>query len=563
MRSFIVCSCLIVLAFAPAHAQNRLPDVNPLTGKPFSEASRKAFDDEMRQIEEEEQAATQASARHEEEMRPIREANRPKLDAHEQQTQQIAKANRPVSGTDQTFISTSVSDEGLPEGSTIKYIGKHDLVHEQVSVDANGNVTAKGVPPEGRVATTVDGIQADPHAEFHFTSNTDVNGDSYYSHVEVRDPDGTLRATYDFNEEGIAWQGETFDAKGKRTGAFQDESRKPRPREYGAKLPVPDAARSVTGICAACAAEAEARNDVAAQMNRLRAKIDATAEVHVNQHVGGAVEKTTVAEHEAMMAEWRALEERFKAADAALMAALPRCAPTTQTAAKEPAEDRSIDDTSATDANDGLSFWLGGSAGYKFATFDGRHDLDGGETTTGSLDAHGAVIGLDGRVYFPRGSLPLPLFLTMLFAYTPSLHASGLFADLHPTAGNDTRLKAKEKWLLRALVGGEMWRHQALTLSLLAGFQVAKLEARMMTDESGGGGIRNVFTRNRLLFGPIVGAEINRRLSARWIAFLAMNASFLSELTGSGVSANNAFPYAFRLDDGIQFDVRSGLLFRF
>lgn len=212
---------------------------------------------------------------------------------------------------------------------------------------------------------------------------------------------------------------------------------------------------------------------------------------------------------------------------------------------------------------EGLSFWAGASAGFKHASFDASHRLDGSDRTSGSLGLNGAIIGLDGRIHFPRGSMPLPLFLTLMFGYMPSFTTAGLYASLHPTAGDDTRLWLRERWMMRALLGGEVWRLQHFTMALLAGMQIARLRTELATDESGGGGIRNVFERNRVVFGPVIGAEINRRLFSRLLLFVAFQTAFMSELNGKGTSAVNALPYSWRVDDGIQMDVRMGLLFRF
>ncbi|MCJ8308692.1 MAG: hypothetical protein HRU27_01650 [Rhizobiaceae bacterium] len=181
-----------------------------------------------------------------------------------------------------------------------------------------------------------------------------------------------------------------------------------------------------------------------------------------------------------------------------------------------------------------------------------------------------------GFLYSPFETLPL--YFGLEGAAFLGSRGEIITVNLHPTAGNDTRVSAEPETALRFSVGttipfegGCITRFQCYSIDVEGGLTLEQIRYTFSTDESGGGGVNNSFSGNFNRLGFSVGAALN--LPACQFIEMACNLVFAPYLratffNGGGetfqhTSANLNNVYQGRVKAERQVEAGLRLLFKF
>ncbi|MCB1959657.1 MAG: hypothetical protein KDE68_03895 [Rhodocyclaceae bacterium] len=199
-----------------------------------------------------------------------------------------------------------------------------------------------------------------------------------------------------------------------------------------------------------------------------------------------------------------------------------------------------------------------GMGGYKRSPFSADVNTQFGNGST-DLDDSGWRFSLETRRYI-RTTSSGRVFAWAGVDLFSGIDKRDLFLDVHPTAGNDTGAALKEEYGFRLGIGQSWKLGGGLTLDGMLGLHGTRVEGQLITDESGGGGVRETFAERKWLFGPTVGLGLSYPLSGMPNAFFHTRATFdyMPELSISGRSSN-AFDYSTRIDGGWQPSLQFGI----
>ncbi len=140
--------------------------------------------------------------------------------------------------------------------------------------------------------------------------------------------------------------------------------------------------------------------------------------------------------------------------------------------------------------------------------------------------------------------------------------AEGLNLDLHPTAGRDTFLRYQEHFAAMLYAGMILATMNEYNLSLILGARATQGKVSGMSDESGGGGIRNHFSDVERSIQPSLIMEVTgpkcEVLSSRWRAGVALDRN--NDHSVNGVSTLG-FDYHFDMEDEWQVRTFFGVIF--
>ncbi|MBW1800765.1 MAG: hypothetical protein JRJ85_08540, partial [Deltaproteobacteria bacterium] len=169
---------------------------------------------------------------------------------------------------------------------------KANNVHFEADFDADGNTTGIQQTPWGKAAQKADVYRPkDASTLDEWDTQQDMNGHTYPAEVKVYEKNGRLRVHLKFNEHGIAFYGEVFDATGNRTGGFLDpreETKYSDPAGALAQVPRQQLARTT---CGECQSEAEERNKHTLEMNRIAYEMNDLAERFARKNKYAAEQK--------------------------------------------------------------------------------------------------------------------------------------------------------------------------------------------------------------------------------------------------------------------------------
>lgn len=218
-------------------------------------------------------------------------------------------------------------------------------------------------------------------------------------------------------------------------------------------------------------------------------------------------------------------------------------------------------------------FDLGVFGGAKRTPWDGRADyITNALSDSGDLDDTIGEFGIEGRYHFGLAQNTRQFELGRgMFVYGSALHYFGgpltrLFANFHPTPGFDSGMSVEERWAFRLGLGYGLNIYQSLGLALMVGAHTTQVEVEGITDESGGGGTLNRFSRTKWLLGPFFAAELNYPLgfmqAVAAYMFLRAEFSYMPDVTVSGRSTSG-FDYRYEAEGGINSGVVAGLRFAF
>lgn len=209
----------------------------------------------------------------------------------------------------------------------------------------------------------------------------------------------------------------------------------------------------------------------------------------------------------------------------------------------------------------------------------------------GNPSGDARVSGAGGAVDLFLRPPNLPgLFFMAGFGYMPSVDGTGARGKLHPSAGGaprracdryegcppgmsapgesaqaanyDSHVKLTEEYYIRMLVGMTILRQANWQVDAMAGLQGTRTEVTLSTDESGGGGKSESFTRSRLQISPTVG------LQARYSFGKAANTSFYAGLMATLMrdervegTSGLGHTYHGNAKGGVQIEVFLGVMF--
>lgn len=212
-------------------------------------------------------------------------------------------------------------------------------------------------------------------------------------------------------------------------------------------------------------------------------------------------------------------------------------------------------------AGDGVDLALTITGLYKWADFDGSFNyVTGGETGRGDLDDSGGGFGADLEIRPARAAFRgRPLFVVVGFGLPLDVDQVDVYADVHPTPGNDLWQEVVEKWILRSLLGCEVFSGPRGRVAVLGGVQLTGVEARLITDETGGGGVLNRFVSSEALVSPVLGVGFTRPLGHRRAELVAnVYVTWLGDVDGSGQSTLG-LNYNYRAEGGVQTEFQIGV----
>ena len=120
--------CALGLTSGPAFGQERLPRINPLTGKPFGPKAIAEYEAELKQRDEDEAAARRASDEAEKRWDEARARNADRIKAFDDAVEDWRKANPAPAGTTESMVHTSYdNDTALAEGAEITYFNRFNV----------------------------------------------------------------------------------------------------------------------------------------------------------------------------------------------------------------------------------------------------------------------------------------------------------------------------------------------------------------------------------------------------------------------------------------------------
>ena len=208
----------------------------------------------------------------------------------------------------------------------------------------------------------------------------------------------------------------------------------------------------------------------------------------------------------------------------------------------------------------------------------------------GNPSGDARVSGAGGAVDLFLRPPNLPgLFFMAGFGYMPSVDGIGARGKLHPSAGAprracdmyegcppgvsapgesaqaanyDSHVKLTEEYYFRMLVGMTILRQANLQVEAMAGFQGTRTEVTLVTDESGGGGKSESFTRSRLQVSPTVGLQARYSFgkAAKASVYAGVMATLMRAARVEGTSGLG-HTYHGNAKGGVQIEAFLGVMF--
>lgn len=203
----------------------------------------------------------------------------------------------------------------------------------------------------------------------------------------------------------------------------------------------------------------------------------------------------------------------------------------------------------------------------------------------------------DARVSGPGGAVDLflrppnlpGLFFMAGFGYMPSVDGIGAKGKLHPSAGGrssaggrcdpyegcppgmsasarsakyDSHVKLTEEYYIRMLIGLTILRQANWQVDAMAGLQGTRTEVTLVTDESGGGGKSESFTRSRFQVGPAAGLQARYSFgpAANTSVYAGVMATLMRDARVEGTSGLG-HTYHGDAKGGVQIEAFLGVMF--
>lgn len=127
-------------------------------------------------------------------------------------------------------------------------------------------------------------------------------------------------------------------------------------------------------------------------------------------------------------------------------------------------------------------------------------------------------------------------------------------------ANYDSHVKLTEEYYIRMLVGMTILRLANWQVDAMAGFQSTRTEVTLFTDESGGGGKSESFTRSRLQVSPTVGLQARYSFGKAASFYAGVIATLMGNARVEGTSGLG-HTYHGNAKGGVQIEAFLGVMF--
>lgn len=184
------------------------------------------------------------------------------------------------------------------------------------------------------------------------------------------------------------------------------------------------------------------------------------------------------------------------------------------------------------------------------------------------------MLGVEGRYYLPNFEA-LQACRTRLFLAAMYLHYLGggrtnRFINAHPGPSEDTGMSLDEKRSLRLALGSQFLLTQQVMMAILVGAHATHVKARVLSDETGGGGPRNSFGQSETIWGPYFAVDLMFPLLLQQMLrvpnldlFVRAEAMHMRDISVSGRSSFTGADYRGEAEGGIQYGGMLGIMKRF
>ncbi|HYE45060.1 MAG TPA: hypothetical protein VEA44_04720 [Caulobacter sp.] len=339
--SLMLALACALAAAAPALAQDAPPvmqDAAPKTVADYrAEAKRRAEEAKARakkQADEEDRMAQEASDADNRRWEEMRALNAERIRQFDEAVEDWVETAPKPPGTAESFIHlTYDNDTALGEGGEVVFFNRHNVPTHRVTFGADGKPTSEiTLTQQGKVWETIGPQLADGANTWTASYARDPDGNEIITKAQVV-RNSRVIAEYHFNQDGLPWMGERFDASETRIGGFYDPKFEPPPVTTGGPLTVPASFRLVTGVCPQCREKAARYNDLVNQANGILNQMRDQSKEH--QSALPPAQGAIKARHQHLAGELAALTPQIEAARAAMLECEKICRP--QTGSPEPA----------------------------------------------------------------------------------------------------------------------------------------------------------------------------------------------------------------------------------
>jgi hypothetical protein len=153
-------------------------------------------------------------------------------------------------------------------------------------------------------------------------------------------------------------------------------------------------------------------------------------------------------------------------------------------------------------------FWLGGMLGYSYTHSDNSISSPFGSASSG-INGGGFTGGLELTVNpFARRLNQLANVFFFASVIGDNTDESKAYVSFHPTPGLDSGGSVDIKYSVRGGAGMRFTVAPDTALAVMAGLAYSRAKSTAFTDESGGGGVMNQFSKTQGLWGPMLGLEL-------------------------------------------------------
>lgn len=205
--------------------------------------------------------------------------------------------------------------------------------------------------------------------------------------------------------------------------------------------------------------------------------------------------------------------------------------------------------------------------GRDFGSSNTETNYSGSNFQGSDSDLNQHNFGIDFRA---RPFANKALLAGLTFEYFFDDAETGLNQDLHPTPGIDTFLNLTRNFFFMPYIGTEVFaaNNSNFIVNAILGVRFESITLNAITDESGGGGVRNYFEDDQLTIDPTIALEGDYTLpfgnanNAPKLRF-GIALDYISSADFNATSAVNNFNYNFEAGNNIAQRVYVGLAFPF
>jgi len=207
--------------------------------------------------------------------------------------------------------------------------------------------------------------------------------------------------------------------------------------------------------------------------------------------------------------------------------------------------------------------------GWKRTPFDGSISSSAlGMTASGGLEETGQTLALEAR-YYLRQRTPqsgLRFFGFGSYNFFSGLDTERALVQFHPGTGNDSGVAVEEKDSIQLGAGARWMASRDTGLEALAGLHRTRITLTAFSNEMGGGGPNNRFTKEESSWDFLWGLGLTHRVfnlsSGRPVsATVRYTAARIRDMSVSGMSPFTGSTYTGRVNGGWNQSLTAGLLF--